>query len=551
MHRTASSTTRANWEARNIPSALISPVSVDIAMNSLDLPLASKQPQENPFASAEDEKSRLSLRSSVPSIKSILSVPTQDPILRCDSAPTSQVADEHKDTAAVADNSLNTVPALELAQQQPCRSRTRSLCLQWLDAYRILLAATFSLNIALVIFVVNKRVTNQRLLIAVSTNLFVSVLIRQEDLLNLIFNLVAKLPISLPLWFRVLVADFHHYGGLHVGCTLSALIWYISFVTYNTIETIKSAHQGKSTGWIWASLATFYAFLLCVLVICIWALPMLRQRCHNTFELTHRFGGWLAILVLWINTGVATHAPDAHTPLYSSASFWLLAATTILIILPWTRIRRVTISTELVSSRELKITFPCARLAYTSTARFSHSPLLEWHAFATIPSDDLTSASILVSAAGDWTRSLIAHPPSTLWLRSPVSANFLTCVPLFTSILLVATGAGIGPMLSLLRSPAVRTMLAAHRQVRVMWTVRSPEAVHWQFVQDAIRSVDPTPKIFDTVAGRPDVAFEAGFMARQCGIEAVMVVSNPKTTYAVVEEVKMWGGAAYGATFDS
>jgi hypothetical protein len=89
------------------------------------------------------------------------------------------------------------------------------------------------------------------------------------------------------------------------------------------------------------------------------------------------------------------------------------------------------------------------------------------------------------------------------------------------------------------------------KQVRVMWVVYDPNAEHWGFAQDIIRRVDPEPKIFDSRDGRPDVACEAEVMKKECDLETVMVVSNPKATREVVERIKGNGGAAYGAVFDS
>lgn len=84
-----------------------------------------------------------------------------------------------------------------------------------------------------------------------------------------------------------------------------------------------------------------------------------------------------------------------------------------------------------------------------------------------------------------------------------------------------------------------------------MWCVYEPSAPHWDFVQKAIRDVDPHPNIFDSRKGRPDVAFEVRHLAQTDGLEAVMIVSNKHVTNEVVREVKAHGGAAYGAVFDS
>ncbi|KAI4949358.1 hypothetical protein J4E91_005097 [Alternaria rosae] len=437
------------------------------------------------------------------------------------------------------------------------RHRVRDVCLHWFTAYRILIGLTFAINIAvLAVKIRGNRHDHPAIsgsLIAAAANIFAAVFVRQEDLINVSFSFVAKTPVSLPLWLRKIIADFHHYGGLHIGCSMSALLWYCYFVFLDTSHFLEHTRQRVATGWMWADIITCYAFLLAILCICVLAHPHLRVRFHDAFEKTHRFGGWTALLVLWLNAGVSSCNPDSP-PLYANAALWLLAGTTFLIALPWTRIRRVAITTQPVSSREVKVTFPYKNMPYTSTTRFSLSPVLEWHAFATIPcspSSDNPFAYIVVSQAGDWTKAMIKSPPTHIWVRKPAAKNFLSFAPLFNSLLLVATGAGIGPLLSLLCSPAIARMREQGRQIRVMWCVYDPDAAHWQFVQDIIRNVDPEPKIFDSREGRPDLAFEAEFMKEQYGIEAVMIVSNPMVTREIVEKVKAKDGAAYGAVFDS
>lgn len=427
--------------------------------------------------------------------------------------------------------------------------------LHWFTAYRILMGLAFIANFICFALWLSKEVnTDLRLsnvLLAVSINLFVAVIVRQEDWINASFALISKLPLNLPLKTRALIADFHHYGGLHIGAALSSSLWYILFVVLNTINTAACIRENKMTVWLWIDIVTCYLFMLFLLFICVTAHPKLRAKFHDSFEHTHRFAGWASLAVLWLNTGIAPRAHPSSPPLATSPALYLLSAITFLIALPWLRIRRVPIRAEKVSARELKITFPYAHMPYTSTVRFSRSPLMEWHAFATIPSPDGFTASIIISQAGDWTRDIIASPPSTLWLRSPPAKNFLACVPLFSSLLLVATGAGIGPMLSLLLSPSIAAMRAQGRAVRVLWCVYEPDAPHWGFVQQIIRAVDPAPRIFDSKKGRPDVAFEARYLAKVEGLEAVMVVSNKSVTEGVVSGVKRAGGCAYGAVFDS
>ncbi|KAF3010906.1 hypothetical protein E8E13_009898 [Curvularia kusanoi] len=408
-----------------------------------------------------------------------------------------------------------------------------------------------TINISLLVLFLAFRTTADTALTATAANLAAAVILRQEDVINTAYTAVSKLPTSLPYAVRRALGDLHHFGGAHVGCALSALLWYILFTGLNTIRVLGLMKSGTATAILIVVIVTAYAALLAILLVCITALPRFRVLFHNTFEATHRFGGWTAILVLWLHTGTSTLTPDAYTPLYIHPSLWLLILTTSLLILPWLRIRRVPITTHRLSPREIQLTFPFADMPYTSTIRISTSPLTEWHAFATIPVTS-TRAALLISAAGDWTTALSTTPPSHLWLRHPPTRNFLALAPLFKSLLLVATGAGIGPLLSLLASPGIQQRKRAQRgKVRVLWCVAEPEAPHWGFVLEAVRGVDKDARVFDSRAGRPDVAFEARVLALEEGVEAVMVVSNPKVTGEVVNGCKGVGIAAYGAVFDS
>ena len=422
--------------------------------------------------------------------------------------------------------------------------------LSWLTAYRVLIFGVLAINLSLLILFVNASLTADALLTAAAANITAAVVLRQEVVINTAFTSVSKLPPALPYSIRRIFGDLHHYGGVHIGCALSALLWYIVFTALNTIRVLDRLKQGTETVELLIDILSTYAALLAILSVCITALPCFRKLFHNTFEKTHRFGGGATLIALWIHTGTATTAPNTHAPLYTHPSLWLLVLTSTLIVLPWFRIRRVPISACHLSSREIQLTFPYMHMPPTSTIRVSTAPLTEWHAFATIPVSN-TATKLLISKAGDWTSALLASPPSHLWIRHPPTKNFLTLAPLFNSFLLVTTGAGIGLMLSFLMSQSVQRMCAEGQEVKVLWCVAGPDAPHWASMLETTRGVDTDPKIFDSRSGRPDVALEARRLAHVEDVEAVMVVSNPKVTNEVVHECKGAGLAAYGAVFDS
>jgi len=495
--------------------------------------------------------------SSSPHVPETVTSPSQTHSPRIDRfSSASSVTTDGKDVAV---KSTVTMTVYELSPSSSIktsfRKRLQLVCIHWFSVYRILMTLVAIINLIVLAVMISKSTPYARFslagpLIATAANLFAAVVIRQEEVINTTFRVLAKTPVGLPLWLRKAIGDFHHFGGFHIGCAMSALLWYFFFVYLNTTFFVNGLRQAKANVWMWADIVTCYSFLVSIFLICVAAHPRFRQRFHNMFERTHRFGGWTALIVLWVNAGVSSHT-HGNKPMYLNPAVWLLAATTMLIILPWLRMRRVPITATPISAREVRLTFPYKNMPYMATMRFSLAPLTEWHAFATIPYPHSNTASILISQAGDWTRDIIRSPPKDIYIRRPATLNFLALAPLFSSLLLVGTGAGIGPLLSLLSSPEIARMREQGRPIRVMWCVHHPDAPHWAFVLETIRVVDPQPRIFDSSKGRPDVAFETQWFMEREGLEAVMVVSNPTVTRQVVEGIKARGRAAYGAVFDS
>ena len=64
---------------------------------------------------------------------------------------------------------------------------------------------------------------------ATSVNITISVLLRQEHMVNLLFLISCAVPISAPLRMRRWAAKIYCYGGLHSGCALAATGWFAAF----------------------------------------------------------------------------------------------------------------------------------------------------------------------------------------------------------------------------------------------------------------------------------------------------------------------------------
>lgn len=170
--------------------------------------------------------------------------------------------------------------------------------------------------------------------------------------------------------------------------------------------------------------------------------------------------------------------------------------------------------------------------------------MTEWHAFATIPDADGSGFSVVVSNAGDWTKRHILNPPKSIWIRGYPLHGLLYTSKLFRRIVVVATGSGIGPCLSL--------MFADITPRRILWSTPHPEVTYGDGVMGAVLKADPKAVVWNTrTQGRPDMVQMTYDLVVESDAEAVFVISNPKVTRKVVYGMETRGIPAYGAIFDS
>jgi hypothetical protein len=111
------------------------------------------------------------------------------------------------------------------------------------------------------------------------------------------------------------LAKYYHHGGLHVGTALPGTLWYVAFVA------LLFADGNAPLG----ALITAALVVALLLLIVLLAAPPVRARMHDGFEVTHRFCGWAALLLVWISTALLHPDPGA---LAASPAVWLLVAAT-------------------------------------------------------------------------------------------------------------------------------------------------------------------------------------------------------------------------------
>lgn len=460
----------------------------------------------------------------------------------------------------------------------------------------------------------DKKFTYQQASIAVAANILASLLVRNEHIVNAMFWVFGTWTKNLPLWLRGLAAKVYSYGGIHSGAAVAGTFWYIAFLMLLTLDFQTAGSLSIIRSYIYF---VSYFILLLLISMIISAHPHLRRVMHNWFEGIHRFMGWLAILAFWAQTMLlaadANNTSAFGKALLVSPNVWMLVVITLLVIYPWTRLRLRDVEAEVLSDHCVKLNFKYRNVHYGQAIRLTDAPLKETHAFGVIPFPTTPAApsqpttihcpgcichatpqptpcsnrtstlsltdlkahvrstpsrlppttssspsgkgfSVIVSSAGDWTRRIIASPPTQIYTRGTPQFGVLRVAGLFSPCLLIATGSGIAPILSLLvQHPS--------HPVRILWSTKDPIKTFGREVVETVYRADPEAVVIDTNSKskggnkRPDLVGLAWRVMEQGrarkGCEAAVVISNQRVTRKVVYGLESRGGRAYGAIFDS
>ncbi|CAI6292490.1 unnamed protein product [Periconia digitata] len=427
----------------------------------------------------------------------------------------------------------------------------------WASTYRKTFAIIFTVNLAVFISLVikanNGRPNQRDIGTAASANILTTILFRQENFLNLIYEILSCAPHSWPLSIRKRLAKVFHYGGVHSGSGVAAVVWYIMYTVESTLLMIEDKNTHND---ILANMVCSWILVTGFLLILATAHPRFRRSFHNSFEAFHRFAGWTALATFWIHnvfSAAITARETASTiriTLLKTPSFWTILISTCCTLLSWSRLRLRHVVPEKLSDHATRLHFRYTPMSPFYGVKLSDRPLFEWHAFATIPSIDEATGksvgfSVVISNAGDWTKKQILDDSERkLWIRGSPLHGLLYTTRLFKRIVLVATGSGIGPCLSL--------MHAGITPARVYWSTRDPWKTYGDEVVNAVQKADPHAIIWNTgTQGRGTIVQSVFNLAQESNAEAVFIISNPKVTDMVVFGLREKGFAAFGAIFDS
>jgi hypothetical protein len=415
---------------------------------------------------------------------------------------------------------MTTAPATRTVALPPVTSAPRRLLKHpRLTHYNRLAALVLVVN--MVWAATSRPLSPQALAHASLANLALAVLVRQQYVINLFFRLATWPPTSWPLKVRWTLGKVYHFGGLHVGGALAGAGWFLA-------STLTGA-DGPAAVVSWTLIA-----LLAVIVAT--ALPPFRSRHHDHFEKVHRFGGWTALTLFWTHTLLTTPGPVEVS---------VLAVVTFSVALPWLRLRKVDVRLERPSPHVVLARFDHGETPFAgSSTAISRSPLTQWHSFANVPTPGEAGFRLTISRAGDWTGSFIDDMPERVWVKGITTAGVANIETLFTKVVYVATGSGIGPCLP--------HLLAAEVPSRLVWATRDPRTTYGDALVDEILAVQPHALVWDTARhGKPDMVRLAYEAYRDFGAEAVICISNKKLTWQVVHGLERRGIPAYGAIWDS
>ncbi|KAL6235699.1 hypothetical protein BDW75DRAFT_250667 [Aspergillus navahoensis] len=421
--------------------------------------------------------------------------------------------------------------------------------------YRRLFSLIFLANTAMLICFLTLPIGRRHISTIAFVNLTAAVLIRQDMVINMLYAICCSIPTSWPLAIRKRCAKIYHLGGMHSSAAVMAVTWYTGGICYN-IHSFVNRPNGPARPSVLTITLSLLALSIFVTMI-VFAYPTLRRKHHDLFERVHRFGGWAALVLIWVQT-ISTIRDQRSSRSLGNAvvrtpAFWMLLVITLSIASSWLFLRSVPVDAEVLSNHAVRLHFTYTIPVNGTFTRLSRRPLLEWHSFATVPAPGAANGrnggySLVVSRAGDWTGAQISKPTTRLWVRGIPTSGVMRISPLFTRLVLLGTGSGIGPLLGHIQSPSLR-----HKcPVRIIWSTPSPVSTFGPEIVNAVYAADAGAIIHDTkVLGRPDLVRMCWDAVQAFGAEGVVVISNEKVTKKVVYGMENRGVAAYGAIWDS
>ncbi|BAZ18804.1 hypothetical protein NIES4071_106890 (plasmid) [Calothrix sp. NIES-4071] len=387
------------------------------------------------------------------------------------------------------------------------------------------------------------------------SNILVAVLVRNELILHFMYRLVVWTSVKIVYGKYYLNSSVHYIGGVHASCATWGFLWLVVAQLQqlgNPSDPLSMAIESDPI-----SITTSSILVTLLVIIILTAIPPLRHKFHDTFEISHRYLGWscLAILILHqirFQFIIALNQAYPLESLLTNPVLLMIAVMVFSIFLPWITVQCFdNFRMHCPSEGVLVVTFSGSADVGTF-ARISLDGI-EWHSFsvARTSKNKQTGESeihLIIGAVGDWTKNLIRQVekgklPKRLWVRRVKPPGFMFSINAYSRVVVIATGAGIAPVL-----PHV---IKNGHKLCIVWIANEHKQTYGTELWSLLDS-HPRCNIFDTgIHGRPNVEQLAIQTVQDFKAQAVFCVSNKAVTDKVVNACLEKGIPAYGASWDS
>uniref|UniRef100_A0A0D2XTB5 Uncharacterized protein n=1 Tax=Fusarium oxysporum (strain Fo5176) TaxID=660025 RepID=A0A0D2XTB5_FUSOF len=298
------------------------------------------------------------------------------------------------------------------------RKYSRGLRYRVFIIYRRLFSLVGLFNISAAIALVMTGISREWLSNITAINLVTAVLVRQDFVINVLYTIACSVPKSWPLFIRARCAKIYHLGGVHSGAAVGAGAWLL----VANIADIVCMVSGSFSNWGKQSIIS---------KVISWAL--------SAFFAVMIGLAWPSMLIITSKDNAAT-GTSLGQACARSPPFWLLAVATVSVASSWFFLRKVLVQAEKLSDHAIRLHFGYTVPVNGSFARLSYNPLVEWHSFATIPAPEAVNGrpkgySLIVSNAGDWTKSTIQDGPPHMWIRGIPTCGAMRIATLFNPAL--------------------------------------------------------------------------------------------------------------------
>lgn len=339
------------------------------------------------------------------------------------------------------------------------------------------------------------------------------------------------------------IGFFHRFMAISTLIWLGIHIWYKPFTAPYIDEVILLALFGM------------------VLIIILTSLAVFRRKYHNHFENIHRYGGYLAVILL-VSYFIITGIESAYSLIdfLTQPETYLILTIIALLIAPWIGVSEVYPELVHVGPHVIGMRIP-GKPSFGTYTRITLNNR-HFHPFgdSMIDFDDDNNRVLYITPAGDRTTEVVESANNGKFLLTETTARmrrfkgFMYHHANYNNILIVVTGGGIAPVIPCL-------VLNTQTRINVLWIGKDqPE----EFTEPLLKSLmdkisDQEINIHILNTSDPDLRdftdkTYTALLLKACdhyNPEAVFVMSNQKFTIDVMHALKESGIKAYGATFDS